>query len=92
MSNREIASALFITEGTVKIHVHHIHESVRFDRTVPRYHHENAYLLPKGNPSQPTQRIPDVLEWKYSAGKTVMNQALTLTNQGWQAKGLDSPL
>ena len=24
MSNREIASALFITEGTVKIHVHHI--------------------------------------------------------------------
>jgi DNA modification methylase len=34
-----------------------------------RYHHENAYLLAKGNPSQPTQRIPDVLEWKYSGNK-----------------------
>jgi len=34
-----------------------------------RYHHENAYLLAKGNPSQPSQRIPDVLEWKYSGNK-----------------------
>jgi site-specific DNA-methyltransferase (adenine-specific) len=34
-----------------------------------QYHHENAYLLAKGNPSQPTQRIPDVLEWKYSGNK-----------------------
>ena len=34
-----------------------------------RYHHENAYLLAKGNPPQPTQRIPDVLEWKYSGNK-----------------------
>ncbi|PYU30037.1 MAG: DNA methylase [Acidobacteria bacterium] len=34
-----------------------------------RYHHENAYLLAKGNPTQPTQRIPDVLEWKYSGNK-----------------------
>jgi site-specific DNA-methyltransferase (adenine-specific) len=34
-----------------------------------QYHHENAYLLAKGNPSQPAQRIPDVLEWKYSGNK-----------------------
>lgn len=34
-----------------------------------QYHHENAYLLAKGNPPQPTQRIPDVLEWKYSGNK-----------------------
>ena len=26
-------------------------------------------MLAKGNPSQPTQRIPDVLEWKYSGNK-----------------------
>jgi adenine-specific DNA-methyltransferase len=34
-----------------------------------RYQHENAYLLAKGNPFQPTQRIPDVLEWKYSGNR-----------------------
>jgi len=34
-----------------------------------QYHHENAYLLAKGNPPQPVQRIPDVLEWKYSGNK-----------------------
>jgi DNA modification methylase len=34
-----------------------------------RYHHENAYLLAKGNPPQPSQRIPDVLEWQYSGNK-----------------------
>jgi len=34
-----------------------------------RYHHENAYLLAKGNPPQPSQRIPDVLEWRYSGNK-----------------------
>ena len=34
-----------------------------------RYHHENAYLLAKGNPPQPSQRIPDVLEWKYSGNR-----------------------
>ena len=34
-----------------------------------QYRHENAYLLAKGNPPQPTQRIPDVLEWKYSGNK-----------------------
>ena len=34
-----------------------------------QYQHENAYLLAKGNPPQPTQRIPDVLEWKYSGNK-----------------------
>ena len=34
-----------------------------------RYHHENAYLLAKGNPQQPAQRIPDVLEWKYSGNR-----------------------
>jgi len=34
-----------------------------------RYHHENAYLLTKGNPSQPAQPISDVLEWKYSGNK-----------------------
>jgi DNA modification methylase len=34
-----------------------------------QYHHENAYLLAKGNPSQPAQRIPDVVEWKYSGNK-----------------------
>ena len=34
-----------------------------------RYHHENAYLLAKGNPPRPSQRIPDVLEWQYSGNK-----------------------
>jgi adenine-specific DNA-methyltransferase len=34
-----------------------------------RYHHENAYLLAKGNPPPPSERIPDVLEWKYSGNK-----------------------
>ena len=34
-----------------------------------QYRHENAYLLAKGNPQPPTQRIPDVLEWKYSGNK-----------------------
>jgi len=34
-----------------------------------QYQHENAYLLAKGNPPQPTHRIPDVLEWKYSGNK-----------------------
>jgi DNA modification methylase len=34
-----------------------------------QYHHENAYLLAKGSPQQPGQRIPDVLEWKYSGNK-----------------------
>jgi DNA modification methylase len=34
-----------------------------------QYQHENAYLLAKGNPPQPAQRIPDVLEWKYSGNK-----------------------
>jgi DNA modification methylase len=34
-----------------------------------QYRHENAYLLAKGNPPQPAQRIPDVLEWKYSGNK-----------------------
>jgi site-specific DNA-methyltransferase (adenine-specific) len=34
-----------------------------------QYRHENAYLLAKGNPQQPSQRIPDVLEWKYSGNK-----------------------
>jgi len=34
-----------------------------------QYHHENAYLLAKGNPPRPTERIPDVLEWKYSGNK-----------------------
>jgi len=31
-----------------------------------QYRHENAYLLAKGSPQPPTQRIPDVLQWKYS--------------------------
>lgn len=34
-----------------------------------QYRHENAYLLAKGNPPLPGQRIPDVLEWKYSGNK-----------------------
>ena len=34
-----------------------------------QYHHENAYLLAKGNPPQPAERIPDVLEWRYSGNK-----------------------
>ncbi|MGH9685461.1 MAG: DNA methyltransferase [Candidatus Acidiferrales bacterium] len=34
-----------------------------------QYQHENAYLLAKGNPPQPTQRIPDVIEWRYSGNK-----------------------
>lgn len=31
-----------------------------------RYQHESAYLLAKGNPAQPQQRIPDVIQWQYS--------------------------
>jgi hypothetical protein len=39
------------------------------------------------------QRVfPGIVSTIDGAGKTQMNQALTLTNQGWQAKGLDSPL
>lgn len=34
-----------------------------------RYHHENAYLLVKGNPPFPAVRIPDVIEWKYSGNR-----------------------
>lgn len=34
-----------------------------------QYRHENAYLLAKGNPPQPTQPIPDVLEWKYTGNR-----------------------
>jgi hypothetical protein len=39
------------------------------------------------------QRVfPGVASTINGAGNTQMNQALILTNQGWQAKGLDSPL
>jgi hypothetical protein len=39
------------------------------------------------------QRVfPGIVSTIDGAGKTQMNQALTLTNQGWQPKGLDSPL
>ncbi len=34
-----------------------------------RYHHENAYLLTKGNPALPAVRIPDVLAWNYSGNR-----------------------
>ncbi|MGH9739614.1 MAG: DNA methyltransferase [Candidatus Acidiferrales bacterium] len=34
-----------------------------------QYRHENAYLLAKGDPQPPAERIPDVLEWKYSGNK-----------------------
>ena len=38
------------------------------------------------------QRVfPGIVSTIDGAGKTVMNQALTLTNQGWQAKALDNP-
>jgi hypothetical protein len=38
------------------------------------------------------QRVfPGIASTIDGAGKTAMNQALTLTNQGWQAKGLDNP-
>lgn len=38
------------------------------------------------------QRVfPGISSTIDGAGKTQMNQALTLTNQGWQAKALDSP-
>lgn len=38
------------------------------------------------------QRIfPGIVSTIAGAGKTQMSQALTLTNQGWEAKGLDSP-
>jgi hypothetical protein len=55
-----------------------------------------------------TYRIENLAEWAKNpdiqrvfsgivstidgAGKTQMNQALTLTNHGWEAKGLDGPL
>lgn len=39
------------------------------------------------------QRVfPGVASTINGAGNTQMNQTLILTNQGWQAKGLDSPL
>lgn len=34
-----------------------------------RYHHENAYLLLKGNPQRPAAPIPDVIDWKYSGNR-----------------------
>jgi site-specific DNA-methyltransferase (adenine-specific) len=34
-----------------------------------RYHHENAYLLAKGDPAQPTHLLSDVIEWKHSGNK-----------------------
>jgi hypothetical protein len=38
------------------------------------------------------QRVfPGIVPTIDGAAKTLMNQALTLTNQGWQAKGFDSP-
>ena len=38
------------------------------------------------------QRVfPGIVSTIDGVGKTQMNQALTLTNQGWQAKGLDNP-
>ena len=38
------------------------------------------------------QRVfPGIVSTIDGAGKTQMNQALTLTNQGWQARGLDNP-
>jgi hypothetical protein len=38
------------------------------------------------------QRVfPGIASTVDGAGKTVMNQALTLANQGWQANGLDNP-
>jgi len=35
--------------------------------------------------------FPGILSTIGGAGKTQMNKTLTLTNQGWEAKGLDSP-
>jgi len=35
--------------------------------------------------------FPGVVSSVAGAGKTQMNQALTLTNQGWQARGIDTP-
>jgi len=35
--------------------------------------------------------FPGIVSTIDGAGKAAMNQALTLTNQGWQAKGLDNP-
>lgn len=35
--------------------------------------------------------FPGIVSTINGTGKTVENQALVLTNQGWQAKGLDSP-
>jgi hypothetical protein len=35
--------------------------------------------------------FPGIVSTIDGAGKTEMNQALTLTNQGWQTKGLDNP-
>jgi hypothetical protein len=36
--------------------------------------------------------FPGIVSTIDGARKTAMNQALTLTNQGWQVRGLDSPL
>jgi hypothetical protein len=42
--------------------------------------------------NQDIQRVfPGIVSTIDGAGKTQMNQTLTLTNQGWQAKGIGSP-
>lgn len=33
------------------------------------YHHEQAYLLAKGNPEVPRSPIPDVIDWEYSGNR-----------------------
>jgi hypothetical protein len=43
--------------------------------------------------TQDIQRVfPGIVSTIDGAGKTVMNQALTLTSRGWEANGLDNPL
>jgi adenine-specific DNA-methyltransferase len=32
-------------------------------------HHENAYILAKGNPQSPRFRLPDVLSWRYTGNR-----------------------
>jgi len=46
MRNKEIAEALFITEGTVKVHLHHIYEKLHIDNRLAllRYAQEKGLV------------------------------------------------
>jgi hypothetical protein len=56
------------------------------------YTYKIANLADWANNPDIQKVFPGILSTINGAGTTQMNQALTLTSQGWQARGLDSPL